>query len=347
MGIRINNIEEFIEEEVDTKSIFEELLEEEDEYEDEYHNRRKVKYKSEKDLAHELEGIPVEKKSNRKTARIMDLSDSIFEVNRYDRRLIFGSETVVSSRNKRNRRYHDEDDDIEERVSRVEEKESIRDNDFTINDLDFEVVSLIDKATKHVPRYERKLEKKKKYIEERRNNPNKRMDKENVRLKSIFDKLDNDGIESSSLNRAYQSLSPKLDLSFLRFDNLTDIETDAVESMFKWIVDSVSDESVPNSIRNGIFKTISNLTKSASKNNFLSWMQVVHSIAATLTKSMKGMKLLMMVCSKISEYSSKYIFTTRPGVVCRNSQTEEEVKYSYFDEESFNDLANDIYEILY
>lgn len=345
MGIRINNIEDFIEE-VDTKSIFEELLEdEEDEYEDEYYRCRKSKYKSEKDLAHELEGIPVEKKSGRK-AKIMDLSDNIFEINKYDRGLIFGNETVIT-RNKKNRRYHDESDIDDEESINI--KKNDHEKEFNIEDLDFEVVSLIDKANKHVPRYERKLEKKKKYIEERRNNPNKKVDKENVRLKSIFDKLDNDGSEVvSSLNRGYQSATPKIDLSFLKFDNLTESESDAVESMFKWITDSVSDESVPEKVRCTIFKIINKFTKTASKNNFLSWMQVIHTIASTLTKSIKGMKLLMMVCDKLSEYSSKYILTSRPAVLCRVVDSgEKEVRYSYFDEESFNDLANDIYQILY
>lgn len=347
MGIRINNIEDFIEE-VDTKSIFEELLEDaEDDYEDEYYRERKSKYKSEKDLAHELEGIPVEKKSSRKT-RVLELSDNIFEVNKYDRGLIFGNETVVSTRSKRKQSYLN-DNDVDDKSNVDERKEDISEKQFSIEDLDFEVVSLIDKANKHVPRYERKLEKKKRYIEERRNNPNKRVDRENVRLKSIFDKLDNDGyVVSSSLNRACVGSIPKLDLSFLRFDNLTDSESDAVESMFKWITDSVSDDTIPNNIRCSIFKIINKFTKTASKNNFLSWMQVIHSISTALTKSMKGMKLLMMVCNKLSEYSSKYILASRPSVLCRNIETKEkEVKQSYFNEDTFNELANDIYEILY
>lgn len=344
MGIRINNIEDFIEE-VDTKSIFEELLDDEDDYEDEYYRReRKARYKSEIDLAHELEGIPVEKKSSRKT-RIVDLSDNIFEVNKYDRGLIFGNETVVTTRRKNHEKFNSK----KSKEDNDDNKNQSYDKEFTLDDLDFEVVSLLDKANKHVPRYERKLEKKKKYIEERRNSE-KKPDKENVRLKSIFDKLDDGGeYRLSGLNREFnKSIAPALDLSFLRFDNLTAEESHAVESMFKWISESISDETIPDSIRQTVGKTIISFTKSASKNNFLSWMQIIHSISSTIAKTMGGMKLLIMVCGKLAEYCSTYIFASRPAVICRNMDDfDKDRRYSYFNEESFNELTNYMYEILY
>ena len=350
MGIRIDNIEDFIEEEVDTKSIFDELLEE-DEYEeeDEYRrrNNKRGRYRTERELAYELEGIPVDKKSHKRKTRNLELSDDVFEVNKYDRRLLFGNEIVVTKN-----KYHNRNDNYKDKdeYKSSKSKNENHEYDFDIKDLDIQVMSLLDKANVYLPRYERKLEKKKKRIEEKRNNPNKRIDKENRQLKSVFDKLEkNRNSVVGGINKSCDddTTTPKK----LSFNNLTEEESVAVDKMFKWMVDAVNKDDVTDGMRKTIYKVITRFTKAASENNFLSWMQIVHSISSIITKMMNGLKIVTTVFNKLAEYSSKYIFDVKPYVVCREHSMlgiyDDNHSKSYIDIESFNKLEDEITNILY